>query len=184
VRGSTGEDDGGKVMSILANLTNNRLTSSTSETGNSVMTTNQQTATNPTEPKSPDVRVAFPTIAKEAGATPQPPEPKIKKPELTLHPFCTIIPQCTEKEFGELKEDIKNNGLRVPIKTFEGKILDGRSRYKACVELEKEDHRVELRTEDFQGTQSSDALAYVISMNVKRRHLSPSQRALIAARDW
>jgi hypothetical protein len=38
------------------------------------------------------------------------------KVELTLHPFCEIIPPCTPKEFEELKEDIEKNGLQVPIK--------------------------------------------------------------------
>jgi hypothetical protein len=110
------------------------------------------------------------------------PEPKVdvkKVPELTLHPLCEIIPPCTETEFKELKEDIKKNGLQVPIKTFETKILDGRSRYNACVELEKEGHPVEFKREFFTG---GNPVEYVISMNVKRRHLSPSQRALIAAR--
>jgi ParB-like chromosome segregation protein Spo0J len=102
-------------------------------------------------------------------------------PELTLHPLCTLIPPCTDEEFKELKEDIKKNGLQVPIKLFESKILDGRSRYGACLELEKEGHRVEFRHEDFTGT-TSDAIAYVISINVKRRHLKASQRAIIAAR--
>src|SRR5262249_48474512 len=90
------------------------------------------------------------------------------KAELLLHPLCTIIPPCTDKEFNELKEDIKKNGLQVPIMLFDGEILDGRSRYRACVELGKEP-----KTEAFSGTRA-DALTYVISMNVKRRHLSAS----------
>lgn len=64
---------------------------------------------------------------------------------------------------------------------FKAQILDGRSRYKACAELERDGHPVELKRELFSGT-DTDALAYVISMNVKRRHLSASQRALIAAK--
>jgi ParB-like nuclease family protein len=109
-------------------------------------------------------------------------KPDLKKvPELTLHQLCEIIPPCTEAEFKELKEDIKTNGLQVPIKTFEAKILDGRSRHKACVELEREGHPVEFKRESFLGS-AKDALACVISMNVKRRHLSASQRALIVAR--
>jgi ParB-like chromosome segregation protein Spo0J len=113
-------------------------------------------------------------------ATPKIPEAR-KVPELTLHPLCTLIPPCTEEEFKELKEDIKKNGLQVPIKLFEGKILDGRSRHMACVELEKEFYTVDFKAEDFTRT-TNDALAYVISMNVKRRHLTASQRAIIAAR--
>jgi ParB-like chromosome segregation protein Spo0J len=107
--------------------------------------------------------------------------PDRKVPELALHPLCTLIPPCTEEEFKELKEDIKKNGLQVPIKLFEGKILDGRSRHMACVELEKEWYPVDFKAEDFTRT-TNDALAYVISMNVKRRHLTASQRAIIAAR--
>jgi hypothetical protein len=107
-------------------------------------------------------------------------KPDLKKvPELTLHALCEIIPPCTDAEFKELKEDIKKNGLQLPIKTFETKILDGRSRYKACVELEKEGHPVEFKREVFTG---SNPIEYVISINVKRRHLKASQRALIAAR--
>jgi hypothetical protein len=102
-------------------------------------------------------------------------------PELTLHPFCEIIPPCTAKEFAELKEDIKKNGLQVPVKLLTDQILDGRSRYNACIELEKEGVRIDFKTDAFSGTQK-DALAYVISMNVKRRQLTPSQRAIIAAK--
>src|SRR5262249_53050814 len=109
-------------------------------------------------------------------------KPDLKKvPELALHPLCEIIPPCTEEEFKELKKDIKKNGLQVPIKTFETKILDGRSRHKACLELENEGHPVEFKREFFSGDANA-AVAYVVSMNVKRRHLSASQRALIAAR--
>ena len=80
--------------------------------------------------------------------------PTLTTPKLALHPLCEIIPPCTDKEFEE----------------------HGRSRYKACIELGREP-----KTEIFTGT-SNDALPYVISMNVKRRHLSASQRALIVAR--
>jgi hypothetical protein len=103
------------------------------------------------------------------------------KRELTLGPLCEIIPPCTDTEFTELKEDMKQNGLRVPIKLFQTRILDGRSRYKAYSELWDEGRRIELRTETFTGSHD-EAIAYVISMNVKRRHLKPSQRAVIAAR--
>jgi hypothetical protein len=108
------------------------------------------------------------------------PEPQ-KVPELQLHPFCEIVPPCTETEAAELKADIKANGLRLPIKMFDTKILDGRSRYNACRELEAEGHPIELRREYFSGT-PAEALVYVMSMNVKRRHLSASKRAVIVAK--
>jgi ParB family chromosome partitioning protein len=78
--------------------------------------------------------------------------PDLKKvPTLDLHPFCEIIPPCTEPQFKELKEDIKKNGLQVPIKLFEAKILDGRNRYNVCIELENQGHPVEFKRRDFLG---------------------------------
>jgi hypothetical protein len=99
-------------------------------------------------------------------------------PEYTLHDLCKIMPPHTETEFKELKEDIHQNKLQAPIITYEGKILDGRGRYNACVELAKDGIETNFRTEAYAGP---DARRYVVSANIKRRHLNESQRALIAA---
>src|SRR6516165_11635096 len=98
-------------------------------------------------------------------------------PALSLHDLCKIMPLHTKEEFEELKEDIRKNKLQVPIMTYEGKILDGRGRYNACVELAKEGVETNFRTD----TYTPDPRSYVVSINVKRRHLNESQRAIIAA---
>jgi N6-adenosine-specific RNA methylase IME4 len=72
--------------------------------------------------------------------------------------------------FAELKADIAANGQRVTITLCEGKILDGRNRYKALQEL-----KIEPRLEDFEG----DPWAYVWSLNGQRRDLVADQRYLI-----
>src|SRR6516165_12425052 len=106
------------------------------------------------------------------------PAPKTEIRSLLPHDLCKIMPPYTKKEFDELKEDIRKNKLQVPIMTYEGKILDGRGRYNACVELAKEGRETNFKANPYTGP---DPRRYVVSANVKRRHLNESQRALIAA---
>jgi protein gp37 len=93
---------------------------------------------------------------------------------LDFHPYCLAIPEMSDSEFQELKGDISGSGLLEPIVMFEGKILDGRHRYKACLQL-----GIEPWFKDYDGPDS--ALDYVISLNLRRRHLSESQRAMAMA---
>jgi len=58
-----------------------------------------------------------------------------KASELELDPFSELTMTYTADGFNELKKDIKDKGLLVPIILRDGKILDGRHRRKACVEL-------------------------------------------------
>jgi ParB-like chromosome segregation protein Spo0J len=96
--------------------------------------------------------------------------------KLTAHDAANIVPSMTADEFRELKKDIKERGLIEPIVLFDGKILDGRNRYKACAELGIAPETLTLDEHDIGG----DPAAYVLSTNLHRRHLTPSQRAMIA----
>ena len=77
-----------------------------------------------------------------------------------------------------LVEDIKTNRLKEPIWLFEGRILDGNNRYRACLKISYQFKETDFRTFD----PKADALAFVVSANLHRRHLNESQRAAIAAR--
>jgi N6-adenosine-specific RNA methylase IME4 len=92
--------------------------------------------------------------------------------DLESHKFADIFPMVEGEQAEQLKLDIKENGLIQPIVLFEGKILDGRNRYKASKELGL--------TPKFETYTGEKPLEFVISGNLKRRHLTESQRAVIA----
>lgn len=89
-----------------------------------------------------------------------------------LHPACKIFPALGEAELKELAEDIAVNGLLNPIVLLDGKLLDGRNRFAACKLA-----GVEPRFIEFSG---DDPIAWVVSQNLVRRHLTASQRAVVA----
>ncbi len=94
--------------------------------------------------------------------------------KLKQHSDAKLFPCIGEVDFRELKDDIKSRGLLNPVVMYEGKILDGWSRYKACIEL-----KIEPKFTTFTNT-TITALDYVISQNLMRRHLTTPQKAAIA----
>lgn len=90
------------------------------------------------------------------------------------HPLSEMFPPISQEDFIKLVADIKANGLLQPIVLYQGKILDGNNRYRACSLA-----GIEPRVEEFK---SSDAQAYVVSVNIHRRHLSLDQRRDIIAK--
>jgi N6-adenosine-specific RNA methylase IME4 len=95
---------------------------------------------------------------------------------MELHPLCHLFPPMSQEQFAGLVENIRGSFQREPIVVFEGKILDGRHRYKACVEI-----GIEPKFSTFEGT-PQDAIEYIIATNMTRRHLDESQRAMVAAK--
>lgn len=93
--------------------------------------------------------------------------------QLEFHEYCLMFPPMGKEELEGLAEDIKVNGLRNPITLYEGKILDGRNRYLACLSLGI--------TPVFKEYTGDTPLSQVMSENFMRRHLTKSQRAILAA---
>jgi N6-adenosine-specific RNA methylase IME4/ParB-like chromosome segregation protein Spo0J len=90
------------------------------------------------------------------------------------HEVANIFPLMQGEEFDALKADIAANGLREAIWLHQdGSIIDGRNRYRACCELGAEP---QYRTWNGSGS----LVAFVVSLNLHRRHLTPIQRAGVA----
>ncbi len=98
---------------------------------------------------------------------------------LTQHPLSAAFPSMSDADFLALKDNIEDHGQREPIIIFEGMVLDGWHRYRACMELG-------LKPAQFNFDASEDPVAYVISQNLHRRHLTASQRAaaVVACQEW
>jgi ParB-like chromosome segregation protein Spo0J len=87
---------------------------------------------------------------------------------LSIHPLAKVFPPLSVKEFEALVADIEAHGLREAITLYEGQILDGIHRYAACCKA-----KVEPWAVDFGGDRAA-AVAFVISKNALRRHLTPA----------
>lgn len=92
---------------------------------------------------------------------------------MEFHPVANIFPMMSAEEFDALKADIATNGLVEPIWTHENKIIDGRNRYQVCEAV-----GIKPRFQKWSGEGS--LVQFVVSLNLKRRHLTSSQKAVVA----
>ena len=102
-----------------------------------------------------------------------------------IHPAAEMFPRLLDGELRELAEDIKQVGQRVPVAVFHPdlnseQLLDGRSRLDAMqlaglpiVKNSALDRDV-VMVEDIQA--NVDPYAYVVSVNIHRRHLSAEKK--------
>lgn len=91
-----------------------------------------------------------------------------------FHPLANIFPLIDGKPYSDLMADVLKHGVREPVWLYEGKILDGRNRYRAATAM-----KVKC---DFRQYEGKDAVSFVISLNLHRRHLNEAQRAMVAAK--
>jgi SHS2 domain-containing protein len=80
----------------------------------------------------------------------------------------------SERESMLLRADIFKNGQQEEIILLDDMILDGRNRYKACIDL-----GITPKTKKFEGDKGA-ALEFVIARNIHRRQLSASQKSIVA----
>jgi hypothetical protein len=99
-----------------------------------------------------------------------------------IHDFAKLYPPMSDVEYATLEADIVAHGQLEPVTLMPGgKILDGCHRAKVCLELAAEPYCVVFKGSDGQASED-DALSFVRSKNSAHRHLTTSQRAMVAAR--
>lgn len=92
---------------------------------------------------------------------------------LEQHPLSAAFPAMPANELGALALDIQTHGQREPAVMLDGMVLDGWHRYLACQQV-----GAEFRSVPFDG---ADPVAFVLSRNLHRRHLTVAQRVTAVA---
>jgi len=101
----------------------------------------------------------------------------MKLGDYDTHPLADAFPLMEGDDFEALKNSIKQCGLQQKRGVlYRGKILDGRNRYRACIEL---GIGFQWTTYD---AQPGDPLGLVMALNLERRQLNESQRAVVACK--
>lgn len=94
--------------------------------------------------------------------------------DVPVHAAAELFPLMSGADFDELVKDVRANGLVTPIvRTPDGLILDGRNRYRACLAA---------GVRPVYEVHGGEPWRFVISTNLHRRHLTDSQRAMVAAK--
>ena len=113
---------------------------------------------------------------------------------IPVHPVASLFPMIDDESLQGLADDIRENGLREPIVLahmgdgFDDEVLiDGRNRYRACLLAGVEPKFVDLHTlPNVSADEGADFITeesvsrWIVSHNLHRRHLSPSQRTAVA----
>jgi len=95
---------------------------------------------------------------------------------IIVHPVASAFPLNTGKAKADFDADIAARGVDVPITFWNNLLIDGRNRViaMAAAGIDWREHAEELDADQ-------DPIAFVVGRNIHRRHLSESQRAMIAA---
>lgn len=97
--------------------------------------------------------------------------------DMPVHPAANLFPMMSDEELAGLVDDIRRQGLLHPVITHEGMVLDGRNRLVACRKA-----GVVPRFEPWKGGGDQSPTAWVLAVNLHRRHLDTSQKAMVGAR--
>lgn len=100
----------------------------------------------------------------------------LKVADMVLHKITETHPRYTHEQFRALVLDINEDGQKVAVDVYRGKIVDGRHRYMALVELGIE----YIKCCILANNSTLDSLARSVNSSEVRRHQSPTQLAIKA----
>lgn len=94
---------------------------------------------------------------------------------MQYHEVANLFPMMNDDEYAALVADIHQHGQREPIWIYDDQIIDGRNRWLACRDL-----GIQPATREYTGpSDMATLIAFVVSLNLKRRHLDKGQLAFV-----
>ena len=91
--------------------------------------------------------------------------------------FQNLIPPLSDEEFRQLEENIKAEGCRDSLVTWNGTIVDGHNRYKICQE-----NSIPFKEEEKEFSDREEVIEWILKNQLGRRNLNDMQRTKIALR--
>mgnify|MGYP001562299272 CR=1 FL=1 len=104
---------------------------------------------------------------------------------LPLHPFASLFPDITGKDFDELVASIKRNGLREAISEYNSEVVDGKNRQEACLQAGVTPVYQVWAPTNPAGVPDeilAELKEFILDKNERRRHMTDSVRAMTAAK--
>lgn len=95
--------------------------------------------------------------------------------DIEVHPAAMLFPEMGEADLTALYESVKAHGVRVPLKFYQGKLLDGRNRLRASVMAGLDTRRLPRETIPA----DVDPFLWAWDANCARLDYSPAQKAAI-----
>ena len=89
--------------------------------------------------------------------------------------FQSLIPPLTDDEYQRLERSILAEGVREPIITWNGTIIDGHNRYRIC-----DEHGIQFKTVEREFASRDAAKIWIIENQFGRRNLSKYDRSNLA----
>jgi len=89
--------------------------------------------------------------------------------------FKSLIPPLTDDEYKRLEENIKADGCRDSLVTWDGIIVDGHNRYRICKE-----NNIEFKAEEIKFKNREEVIIWMLQNQLGRRNLNDFQRNEIA----
>lgn len=98
---------------------------------------------------------------------------------MRIHPAASSVPTLAGRPYETLKADIRRHGQKHSIALWQGQILDGRARLRACEEL-----GLSPVIEELTSLPGNCPILYVLTVNLHRGHLTRSPLAAIGSRTY